>query len=47
VAGWLGGWLAGNEVKIMLAKLKLSLAKTMLRINRPENVIQNMVNANL
>ena len=25
--GWLGGWLAGNEVKIMLAQLNLSLAK--------------------
>jgi hypothetical protein len=26
VAGWVAGWLAGNEVKIMLAQLKLSLA---------------------
>ena len=28
-----GGWLAGNLVKIMLAKLKLSLAKITKRIS--------------
>jgi hypothetical protein len=26
VAGWLAGWLAGNEVKIVLPQLKLRLA---------------------
>jgi hypothetical protein len=32
VAGWLAGWLGGNEVKIMLAQLKLSLATIFLKI---------------
>ena len=29
-SGWLAGWLAGKEVIIMLAQLKLSLAKISL-----------------
>ena len=27
VAGWLGGWVANNSMKIMLDQLELSLAK--------------------
>jgi hypothetical protein len=31
VAGWLAGWVAGKELIIMLAQLKLSLAKSINR----------------
>ena len=44
VAGWLAGWVGGNLVKIMLAQLELSLAKTLITFQEPLKTLKTLQN---